>query len=106
MELLIDISRKSFSVGRPFEPKVDENGVQKLDRQSRLPLFAAQLVVMDERGADTIMVTIAGQPPQLQQGQAVTPVRLVALPWANNGRNGVAFRAEEISPTAAAQKAA
>lgn len=106
MELLIDISHKSFSVGRPFEPKVDENGVQKLDRQSRFPLFAAQLVVMDERGADTIMVTIAGQPPQLHQGQAVTPVRLIALPWANNGRNGVAFRAEEIRPVAAASKAA
>lgn len=105
MELLIDISRKTFSVGRPFEPKVDDNGVQKLDRQTRFPLFAAQLVVMDERGADTIMVTIAGQPPQLQQGQPVTPVRLVALPWANNGRNGVAFRAEEVRPASAAKAA-
>lgn len=105
MELLIDISRKSFTVGRPFERKLDDNGVQKLDRQTRLPLFSAQFVVMDERGADTIMVTIAGEPPQLQQGQPVTVVRLVALPWANNGRNGVAYRADEVRPLSAAKTA-
>jgi hypothetical protein len=105
VELLIDISRKSFTVGRPFERKLDDNGVQKLDRQTRLPLFSAQFVVMDERGADTIMVTIAGEPPQLQQGQPVTVVRLVALPWANNGRNGVAYRADEVRPLSAAKTA-
>lgn len=105
MQLLIDTSQKNFTVGRPFEPKIDENGIQKLDRQSRLPLFMAQLVVMDDRGADTIVVTVAGQPPQLQQGQPVTPVRLVALPWANNGRNGVAFRADEIRTLSAAKSA-
>ncbi|MBA2323527.1 MAG: hypothetical protein H0V92_05750 [Pseudonocardiales bacterium] len=105
MELLIDISRKSFTVGRPFEAKRDDNGVQRLDRQTRLPLFAAQLVVMDERGADTIVVTVAGEPPQLQQGQPVTPVRLIALPWANNGRNGTAFRADEIRTLSAAKSA-
>jgi hypothetical protein len=105
MELLIDITRKSFTVGRPFEPKRDDNGLQRRDRQTGLPLFAAQLVVMDERGADTIMVTIAGEPPQLQQGQPVTPVRLVALPWANNGRNGIAFRADEIRTLSAAKTA-
>jgi hypothetical protein len=105
LQLLIDTSQKNFTVGRPFEPKIDENGIQKLDRQTRLPLFTAQLVVMDDRGADTIIVTVAGQPPQLQQGQPVTPIRLVALPWANNGRNGVAFRADEIRTLSAAKSA-
>jgi hypothetical protein len=105
MQLLIDISRKSFSVGRPFEAKLDENGIQKLDRETRLPLFAAQLVVMDDQGADTIIVTVAGQPPQLKQGQAVSLVNLVALPWANNGRSGVAFRADEVRTPSAASSA-
>jgi hypothetical protein len=106
MELLIDISRKSFTVGRPFERKVDDNGIQRLDRKTRLPLWAAQLVVMDERGADTIVVTIASpEPPQLQQGQPVTPVHLVAQPWSRNGREGVAFRANEIRTIAAAKSA-
>jgi hypothetical protein len=80
MELLLDISRKSFSVGRPFERKVDDNGVQKLDRETRLPLFIAQLIVMDERGADTIMVTIAhesaGGGALIYQGSQCPPVPL------------------------------
>jgi hypothetical protein len=29
-------------------------------------------------------------------GQVITVSKLEALPWATNGRNGVAFRAEEI----------
>jgi len=105
VELLIDISRKSFTVGRPFEPKIDDNGVQRLDRKTRAPLWAAQLVVMDDRGADTIVVTIAGDPPHLQQGQPVTPSQLVAIPWSRNGREGVAYRAAEVRPLAAAKSA-
>ena len=83
MKLLIDISRMAFHVGRPFEPKLDDNGVQRLDRKTRFPLFAAQLVVMSEDGADTIVVTIAGEPPHLQQGQQVTPVQLVSSGWSS-----------------------
>jgi hypothetical protein len=104
MKLLLDISRMSFTVGRPFERRLDDNGVQRLDRKTRAPLWSAQLVVMDEDGADTITVTLVGEPPQLQQGQPVTPVRLVA-PWAHNGRDGVAYRAESVHPVAAAKSA-
>jgi hypothetical protein len=32
-------------------------------------------------------------------GQLVAVSKLKALPWATNGRNGVAFRAEEIKAT-------
>ena len=32
----------------------------------------------------------------MKVGQVVAVSKLVALPWATNGRNGVAFRAEEI----------
>lgn len=35
MQLLIDTSHKTFTVGRPFEPKLDENGIQKLARLLR-----------------------------------------------------------------------
>ena len=105
MELLIDIARKSFTVGRPFDRRLDDNGVQRLDRKTRMPLWAAQLIVMDERGADTIVVTVAGDPPQLQQGQPVTPVQLIAFPWNRNGREGIAFRAAEVRPLAAAKSA-
>jgi hypothetical protein len=105
VELLIDISRKTFIVGRPFMPKLDEDGRQKRDRRTGAPLNSAQLIVMDERGADTINVTIAGDPPQLEQGQPATPVNLVALPWAANGRSGIAFRADAVRPFATAKSA-
>jgi hypothetical protein len=105
MKLLLDISKMSFTVGRPFERRLDDNGVQRLDRKTRAPLWSAQLVVMDEDGADTITVTLVGEPPQLQQGQPVTPVRLVAFPWAHNGRDGIAYRADSVHPVAAAKSA-
>jgi hypothetical protein len=105
VELLIDISRKTFIVGRPFMPKLDEEGRHKRDRRTGAPLNSAQLIVMDERGADTINVVIAGDPPELHQGQPVTPVHLVALPWAANGRSGIAFRADEVRMLAAAKSA-
>lgn len=106
MRLLIDIARMNFTVGRPFERKADETGVQRLDRKTRLPLWAAQLIVMDEAGADTIVVTIAAaDPPQLQQGQPVTPVNLIAQPWSRNGRDGVAYRADDIRTIASAKSA-
>ena len=43
-----------------------------------------------------IAVTTAGERPNVKVGQLVLLSKLEALPWATNGRNGVAFRAEEI----------
>lgn len=106
MRLLIDTSQMSFTVGRPFDRRLDDNGVQRVDRRTGAPLWAAQLVVMDAEGADTITVTIAApEPPQLQQGQPVGLVRLVATPWALNGRDGIAFRVDEVRHIAAAKSA-
>ena len=39
----------------------------------------------------------------MKVGQPVSLSRLEALPWATNGRNGVAFRAEEIKATGGLQ---
>ena len=103
MKLLIDISHMAFHVGRPFERRLDDNGGHRLDRKTRMPIWSAQLVVMSDEGADTINVTVAGDPPPLQQGQQVRPVQLIAIPWARNGRDGVAYRAAEIRPLAAAK---
>lgn len=105
MNLLLDTSAMSFTVGLAAEPKRDMNGVHKLDRSTREPLWTVQLVAMDTTGAEAIKVTVAGQPPQLAQGQPVTPIGLVAIPWAQGDRHGVAFRAEQIKPTALAKSA-
>lgn len=103
MRLLVDTSHVSFTVGREATPKTDQNGVQRTDRNTKEPLFAVQLVAVDEGGAEVINVTVPGSnPPQVAKGQPVSPMQLQAIPWAQNGRNGVAFRATSINPTATA----
>jgi hypothetical protein len=41
----------------------------------------------------------------VNQGQPVSFSELEAIPWANNGRNGVAYRAASIAPAAQSRAA-
>jgi hypothetical protein len=50
-------------------------------------------------GGDVIAVTVAGE-PKVSAGRAVTITGLVALPWSQDGRSGVAYRADAITQTA------
>jgi hypothetical protein len=59
-------------------------------------MWSTQVFVQDEFGGEVITITTAGERPNVKVGQVVAASRLEALPWATNGRNGVAFRAEEI----------
>ena len=52
-----------------------------------------------------IRVTVTGDQPKVSQGQPVRFEELEAIPWANNGRNGVAYRAAAIHPAAQARAA-
>jgi hypothetical protein len=67
--------------------KVDENGE---------PIFAVQLVVLLEGGAEVIAVKVAGEPKGVGHGVAVKVTGLVASPWSMGERSGVAFRASRI----------
>ena len=100
MRLLIDTSKVSFTVSRDPQAKMDQSGGnpgQKRDRNTGFPLWTVQLVAMEAEGAEVINVVIAGeQPPKVTAGQLVTPVELQAIPWAQNGKNGVAYRAVEF----------
>lgn len=106
MRLLIDTSNVSFTVGREVLPKTDQNGVQRVERNTNIPMWSVQLVAMDDGGAEVIVVTVAApQPPKVNIGQPVVPVELQAIPWAQNGRNGVAYRAIEMKPSGSAKSA-
>lgn len=97
MRLVIDTSNVTFTVGREVQPRTDQNGVQRVERNTNIPMWSVQLVAMDDGGAEVINVTVAApQPPKVSIGALVTPVELQAIPWAQNGRNGVAFRASDI----------
>ncbi|MPY97957.1 MAG: hypothetical protein GEU97_08145 [Actinophytocola sp.] len=104
MKLLIDTAGVQFTVGREGQPKNDQNGVQRVERNTNVPMWSVQLVAVDNGGAEVINVTVtAAQPPKVTVGSLVTPTELQAIPWAQNGRNGVAYRATDIKPHTASK---
>lgn len=106
MRLFVDTSRVQFMVTKATEAKKDQDGKQRADRRTGELLYTVQLMALDETGGDVINVTMAGQPPQVTVGQHVAPVELEAIPWAQNGRNGTAFRAKALDQVKAREKAA
>lgn len=105
MKLLVETSRVGFTVTRAAEPKNDQNGRQKADRHTGEALWVVQVMALDGSGGEMLNVTVAGTPPKVTVGQQVTPVELEAIPWATNGKNGVAYRAKVLT-VVGAQKAA
>ena len=96
MKLYVDQSGKQFTVTREAVEKTEQNGRQKTERNTGRPMWSTQVFVLDEDGGEVITITTAGEKPNVKVGQLVAVSKLEALPWATNGRNGVAFRAEEI----------
>lgn len=97
MQLEIKTEGVDFVVSRAPQPKNDNDGRQKTDRETGELLHVTELVAMDETGAEVIKVTTAGA-PRVTKRQLVTVLKLVATPWNIDGRGGVAFRAEAIAP--------
>jgi hypothetical protein len=97
MQLEIKTEGVDFVVSRAPQPKNDNDGRQKTDRETGAPLCVTELVAMDETGAEVIKVTTTGE-PKVAKRQLVTVARLVATPWTIDGRGGVAFRADAIVP--------
>ena len=97
MQLELKTDGVEFVVSRAPQPKNDNDGRQKTDRETGAPLHVTELVAMDQTGAEVIKVTTAGEPKVVKR-QLVTVVKLVATPWSIDGRGGVAFRADAIIP--------
>ncbi len=96
MKLYVDTSTKQVTVSRDPMEKTEQNGRQRVERGTGRPMWSTQVFVLDDDGGEVITVTTAGEKPNVKVGQLVSLSKLEALPWATNGRNGVAFRAEEI----------
>lgn len=107
MRLLIDTSQVTFTVSRAAQARNDQNGVQRTTKSEDgtiVPTWTVQLVAMDAAGAEVINVTYAGHnPPKVAVGQPVSPIALQAIPWAQNGKNGTAFRATDFKTVSAAK---
>src|SRR2546429_9909472 len=101
MKLLLKDEKYSFTVTKAAEPKTEFGGTQqKVDRATKRPEWVVEVLAMDSERGEVIRATVAGDQPRVNQGQPVTFSELEAIPWANNGRNGVAYRAAPIQPAA------
>ena len=97
MKLYVDTNGKQVTVTKDPVAKNDgQTDRQKTERGTGRPMWSTQVFVLDDDGGEVITVTTAGEKPNVKVGQVVAVSKLEALPWATNGRNGVAFRAEEI----------
>jgi hypothetical protein len=100
MRLLINTTRVSFTCTRAPEQRVNfDTGQPRVDKATGLPLWQVQVMALDESGGDVIAVTVAGE-PKVSAGSAVTVTGLVALPWSQDGRSGIAYRADTLVPSA------
>src|SRR5262245_24857536 len=101
MKLKIDTAGVTFVCTRLPEQRMNfDTGQPKVDRESGLPLWQVQLMALDASGADIIAVTVPGN-PEIMVGQPAQIDGLVALPWSQEGRSGVAFRAESLRASGA-----
>ena len=105
MKLYVDTSGKQVTVSMDPGPKNDQNGNQRVEKGTGRLMWSTQVFVLDENGGEVITITTAGEKPQVKVGQLVTVQQLEAIPWATNGRNGVAFRAIELRPASGAVSA-
>ena len=106
MKLFVDTSAKQITVTLEPVEKKDQNGRQRMERDTGRPMWSTQVFVLDDNGGEVITVTTAGERPNVKVGQPVTLSRLEALPWSTNGRSGVAFRATEIKTAVTSVKSA
>ena len=101
MKLRIDTTGVSFVCTRTPEQRIAfDTGQAKIDRETGLALYQVQLMALDASGGDVIAVTVAGN-PNVTVGQPVQVEGLVALPWSQEGRSGIAFRADAIRASGA-----
>ncbi|MFG1811228.1 hypothetical protein [Streptomyces sp. NPDC049040] len=87
----------------PPSPRVAnrETGQLRVDRDTGRTVFQVGLCLMSMGSADVVNVSVAGEPSGIQLGMPVQVRDLVAVPWENEGRHGIAFRASEIRPLSA-----
>ena len=106
MRLVLDTTKVTFTVTKAAEPRTEYgSGRQKMNRATKLPEWIVEVLAMDSERGEVIRVTVTGDQPKVSQGQTVRFEELEAIPWANNGRNGVAYRAASIHPAAQSRAA-
>src|SRR5262249_3925412 len=96
----------SFQVTRAAEARKDYGkDVQKVDRDTGQPQWAVEVLAQDNDRGEVIKVTVTGDQPKVTPGQQIRFDGLEAIPWNNNGKAGVAYRAAAIHPASQSRAA-
>jgi hypothetical protein len=96
MKLNIDTTGVTFLCTRDPQAKVDrETGTPKVDRDTGEAQWQVQLAALDSTGGEVLQVTVAGR-PDVGVGSPVAVEDLVAIPWSQGDRSGVAYRAGTV----------
>lgn len=104
MKLIINTDAVSFFCTRAAEPRTDrETGVIRTVRETGQPLWQVQLAALDSSGGEVLNVTVPGE-PKVTIGSPVTVEGLVAIPWSQGDRSGVAYRATALLGTPSPEK--
>ena len=76
----------------------------------RLPCLPGYLLLPEDQrplevgqGGEMLQVTVAGVLPKLTVGHVVRLVELESIPWATNGRSGVAYKVKDVQSMAPAK---
>ncbi len=107
MPLRLDTSQIAFTVGSDFEPVTDFQTKQPKADVNGVPLVQVSLVASFKTSwgktqSEVLTVRLPEGKP-LPPGVPVRPVGLTAIPWSQNGKSGVAFRAAALEPLSAAK---
>lgn len=96
MKLIINTDGVTFFCTRAPEARTDrDTGIARMDRETGLPLWQVQLAALDNTGGEVLAITVAGQ-PTVTVGSPVEVEGLVAIPWTQGDRSGVAYRATAL----------
>lgn len=97
MRLRINTGGVQFFCTLAPEAKTDfESGAPRVDKETGLPMFQVQVAALDETGGEVLRVSVPGR-PEVTTGSPVAVEGLVAIPWSQGERSGVAYRATAIS---------
>jgi hypothetical protein len=106
MRLMLDTAAVTFMVTKGPEPRRDFGKTeQKVDRDTGRPQWVVEVLAQDPERGEVIRVTVTGDQPKVNTGQPIRFEGLEAIPWSNNGKAGVAYRAASIQPSGAVKAA-
>jgi hypothetical protein len=99
MQLKVNTEGVEFVVSRPPQPKNDNDGRQKTDRETDELLHVTELVAMDDTGAEVIKVTTAGQTRVDPTGPAAPDGRCAGSPWSTPSPSPSVNAGRPLKPT-------